>query len=199
MVFPQLGVSTEFSVQPRIKTGVMYYEYSQETFQSPARDPNGIFPNTQGDFKFSDNLPFVSGGATLFADRIFVDFGIRKAFSGSDSDTLRSQNFLEAGQFITTDSLLAQETVQQADFDRTEWAISVGFGVNEHIAVYAGYMRAETDFDSNLTGSIDAFNATDLTPIPFLTGTFTGDLKQDLEYDGPFVGPIFQCNSTRVF
>lgn len=188
MMMPQMGNSAEFSVQPRIEAGIMYYEYKQDAFQSPPRDPNGIFPNSASELKYTDYLPFVGGGVTFGADRLFVDFGIRHAFNGSDSDAVRNQNFLEAGEFITTDNVLTQQTSLDADFDRTEWAISIGYGISEHIAVYAGYLRAETDFDTDLTGSIDAFQANDLTPIPFLTGTFTGNLKQELEYDGPFVG-----------
>ena len=188
MIVPQLVSAFEVGVQPRFKTGVMYYQYEQDAFQSPPRDPQGLFPNTASDLKYSDWMPFVGGGLTLFAHRFFLDFSIQYAFNGKDSDNTRNQNFLTAGEFITTDSVLTTEAKSETDIDRIEGALSVGFKATDNIALFAGWLKAETTFDTSLRGDIATFRIPNLTPIPFLTGTFSGDLKQKLNYNGPFVG-----------
>jgi hypothetical protein len=188
MIVPQLVGAFEFGLQPRFKTGVMYYRYEQDAFQSPPRDPKGLFPNTASDLKYEDWMPFIGGGLTFFANRFYVDFSIQYAFNGNDSDTFRNQAFLTAGEFIPTDSVLTTVSNNDADIDRTEGAISVGFRVTDNIALFAGWLKAETKFDTDLDGDIATFQTTGLAPIPFLSGTYTGDLKQKLKYDGPFVG-----------
>jgi hypothetical protein len=48
LIVPQLVSAFEFTVQPRFKTGVMYYEYKQDAFQSAPRGiPRGCFPTQQ--------------------------------------------------------------------------------------------------------------------------------------------------------
>jgi hypothetical protein len=188
LIVPQLVSAFEVTVQPRMKTGVMYYEYKQDAFQSPPRDAQGLFPNTSSDLEYKDWLPFVGGGVSFFFDRFFVDFSIQHAFNGSDSDKFRNSNFLTAGDFIPTDTVLTTDTNQDADIKRTEGAISLGYRVTDNIALFAGWLKAKTKFDTDLKGDIDTFQTNNLVPIPFLSGTFKGDLDQKFKYDGPFVG-----------
>ena len=188
LIVPQLASAFEFTVQPRFKTGVMYYEYKQEAFQSPPRDAQGLFPNTASDLKYSDWMPFVGGGLSFFANRFFVDFSIQHAFNGSDSDNFRNSAYLTAGDFIPTDSVLTTDNNQDADIKRTEGAISLGYRITDNIALFAGWLKAETKFDTDLKGDIATFQTNNLAPIPFLSGTYTGDLDQKLKYNGPFVG-----------
>ena len=59
---------------------------------------------------------------------------------------------------------------------------------DDHIALFAGWLKAKTKFDTDLKGDISTFQANPQIPIPFLTGTYKGDLDQKFKYDGPFVG-----------
>jgi hypothetical protein len=188
LIIPQLVSAFEVTVQPRVKTGVMYYEYKQDAFQSPPRDPDGLFPNTASDLKYEDWLPFVGGGLSLFFNRFFIDFSIQHAFNGSDSDNFRNSAYLTAGDFIPSDSVLTTNTNQDADIKRTEGAISLGYRITDNIALFAGWLKAKTKFDTDLKGDIATFRTDNLETIPFLTGTYTGDLDQKFKYDGPFVG-----------
>ena len=188
LIVPQLVSAFEFTIQPRVKTGLMYYEYSQDALITPARDPEGLFPNTASDLEYNDWLPFVGGGLSVFFNRFFIDFSIQHAFNGDDSDSFRNSSFLTAGAFIPNDSVLITDTDQDADIKRTEGAISLGYRITDNIALFAGWLKAETKFDTDLEGDISTIQTANRAPIPFLTGTYTGDLDQDFDYDGPFVG-----------
>ncbi len=188
LIVPQLVSAFEVTVQPRMKTGLMYYEYEQDAFQSPPRDPEGLFPNTASDLEYKDWLPFVGGGLSVFFNRFFIDFSIQHAFNGSDSDKFRNSSFLTAGDFIGADSVLTTETNQDADIKRTEGAISLGYRITDSIALFAGWLKAKTEFDTDLKGDIKTSQINPPLQIPFLTGTYKGDLDQDFKYDGPFVG-----------
>lgn len=187
--------------QPRFKTGIQYYEYEQQPFTTtPARDPQGNFPNMGGNLKFRDWLPFVSGGATFFVDRFFVDFDFQHSFDGQDESNFVNQNFIadfprdEMGNPIGSGTVLDGNTTQNADFDRSEWAVSVGFEIIENLAIFGGYKKAKTDFNSRLRGDTNGrvldFSG-NLTPITVPFGAFTGTLEQKFEYDGPFAGATY--------
>ena len=198
-VMPQLVSAFEVTLQPRFKTGVLYYEYEQKAFQSVPRDPEGLFPNSTGELNFSDVLPFVGGGLTIFADRFFVDFSIQHAFDGEDSDSFRNSSFVTANEVVPADVVITNDQLQDTEFDRTEGAISVGYRISKHIGLYVGYLKAETDFDTNISGGIASFQAADLTPNPFLTGSIRGKLDQQLKYDGPFLGTTLTMNVNNGF
>ena len=95
---------------------------------------------------------------------------------------------LTAGDFIQNDTVHTTDNNQDADIKRTEGAISLGYRVTDNIALFAGWLKAKTKFDTDLKGDIATFQANPQIPIPFLTGTYTGDLDQKFKYDGPFVG-----------
>jgi hypothetical protein len=130
----------------------------------------------------------VGGGLSIFFNRFFIDFSIQHAFNGSDSDNFRNSAYLTAGDFIPSDSVLTTNTNQDADIKRTEGAISLGYRITDNIALFAGWLKAKTKFDTDLKGDIATFQANPQIPIPFLTGTYKGDLDQKFKYDGPFVG-----------
>ena len=204
ILVPQTVLGLDLGIQPRFKTGVQYYEYQQDAFQSPARDPRGIFPNMQSSFEYKDWLPYVGGGLTLFVDRFFIDFDVQHAFDGEDQTNTTQQNFLEGGgggpfSTFSTGTVLNQNTVNDTRFDRTEWAISAGFTVFDDFVLFAGYKHAETNFNTNLSGTISGLQASTSAPLPFLTGTFTGNLEQRFKYDGPFVGASYNWRVNHGF
>lgn len=197
ILMPQLGAALEFGAQPRFNTGAQYYEYSEDSFSSESVNPD--FPSSFSSFEFSDVMPFVSGGLTLFADRFFVDLSVQYSFDGEDEDRLSNTNFVEASGFLATDTVFNFDSELDAEFDRLEYAVSVGFAVTEKFAVYAGYKKAKTEFDIKLRdGQINAFSAADMSPIPFLSGTFTGNQDLDFDYDGPFIGGAYTLDVGTV-
>lgn len=190
LVAPKISVALDLNLQPRFNTGAQYYEYSQDAFSFASLNPR--FANTGAELKFSDVVPFVSGGLTLFVDRFFVDFSVQYSFEGNDEDNFSSSSFLPASGFIPTDTVARTSSVLDTDFNRIEFAVSAGYAVTDQLVIFAGYKNAETNFRSRLkAGKIDTFSAANLVTNPFLSGTLTGKLDPHLEYDGPFVGGAY--------
>ena len=196
---PANALDLDLSVQPRFKTGVQYYEFDQKDFQGRTDDPQGRFTNTIGGLNFSDWMPFVSGGLTVFVDRFFVDFDVQYTFDGQDQSTFANQNFINGTGPFVPDSILQTNSQLNADFDRLEWAFTAGFEVFDNLVLFAGYKKANTKFSSRIDGNLNGFRASDLAQIPFLTGTFTGRLDMELEYDGPFVGASYNWRIKHGF
>lgn len=220
------GVSIGF--QPRIYAGVMYYEYEQDgignTQQVDTSAFTQAFPNAQtltntlssqaGKFLVRGTFPTVSGGGTLFVDRFFIDVYAQHAFTDSDDDSRKES--ASATVALTTevfpgqaiDATVTSDVEGQSSFgvelDRTEWNISGGYSLTDHLAVYAGYKQADTNFDfAGFGGTFDVFTVTTVAPNPPFpgvppivtvtpqSGTFTQDQETDFEQDGPFVGATF--------
>jgi hypothetical protein len=190
-ILPQWANALDLTLQPRFKTGIQYYEYEQEPFQSPARDPLGRFPNTQSGLGFSDWLPFVSAGVSLFVDRFFIDIEGQKSYAGRDQSEFSNQNFLTAGGPFRSDTVLQTRANQDSEFDRVEWSISVGLEVIDHLAVFAGYKNAQTSLDTSLRGVLNGFDAQTGAINPLFAGPWTGRLDQRFDYDGPFIGATY--------
>lgn len=202
MVFSPLVESAmplDFTVQPRFKTGVQFYEYQQKRLQTPARDPLRQFPNIQEELTFSDWLPFVGGGVSLFIDRFFVDFDVQYSFDGQDDANFSNQNFLSGGGPFSSGTVIRSDAIQSAEFDRLEWAVSAGFKVFDNLVLFAGYKKAKTDFTTDLKGHLNGFQASNMAPAPFLTGSYTGKLDLEFEYDGPFVGANYSWRIQQGF
>lgn len=196
LLMPQIGAAVEFGARPRFNVGAQYYGYDQDSFSFET--PNPDFQDTGSDLEFSDTLPFVNGGLTLFVDRFFVDLSVQYSFDGEDEDDFSINSFIQGdpnagpNSPIQADTILNFDTQLDAEFDRLEYSVSVGFAVTEEFVVFAGYKRAETEFDIKLqNGQINAFSAANMVPIPFLSGTFTGNQDLEFDYDGPFIGGAY--------
>lgn len=197
LVFIQPVNALDLRIQPRFKTGIQYYEFEQEDTQFFVKGSQGRYPNKQGKLEYSDWLPFVNGGATLFVDRFFIDFDVQYLFDGKAESDFRSQTFIEGGRGDFSNDIVFQNNSQlDADFNRFEYAVSAGFEVIDNLVIFAGYKHAETNHTSNIHGDISAFLAGSEIPIPFLSGTTEGEVEIDFEYDGPFVGMnyVWQIN-----
>ncbi|MCF6202889.1 MAG: hypothetical protein L3J59_04345 [Methylococcaceae bacterium] len=200
VIYQKPANALDLRVQPRFKTGIQFYEFEQPSFQSPAQDPEGKFPNIQSSVKYSDWLPFVSGGTTLFIDRLFIDVDVQYLFGGQDDSDFSSQNFVKSGGALQTDAVLQNKNSRlTADFDRFEWAISAGFEVFDNLVLFGGYKYAKTSVTSNILGTIESFQPSNGQPIPFLTGTTLGEVDIEFEYDGPFVGMNYNWRIQQGF
>lgn len=207
----------DFVVEPRFETGAMWYEFDQEgdsrtvggAFTLPSapieQEPAGpdFRVESFSGLKFSDVLPFVGGGATFFVNQFFVDVNAQYAFNGEDKSSFESTVFSIDRDSFSPDVFAQQELNFQdfdADFDRTEVAVSVGYALNENLAFFAGYKRAETNFDTRVSGIIrnDFCGSGGGSQVPCFTdrssGTFTEDVELDFEHDGPFIGVNFLTN-----
>ncbi len=191
----------DLRVQPRFKTGIQFYEFEQPAFQLSAQDIEGKFPDMQSSVKFSDWLPFVSGGATVFIDRFFVDFDAQYLFNGQANSDFSSQSFVEGGDRLPIDAVISQNSVLNADFNRFEWAVSAGFEVIDNLVIFGGYKYAKINSTSGIQGEITSFQPSDInrTPISLLTGRPIGEVGLDFEYKGPFVGMNYSWRIQQGF
>ncbi len=185
-VFIAPANALDLRLQPRFKTGTQYYEFEQPEYVA-----QGKFPNSQSGIKYSGWLPFVSGGATFFVDRFFVDVDVQYMFAGKGGSNFSGRNHTGDNNQLQAINhhVIEHNSWLDADFERFEWAVSAGFEVIDGLVVYGGYKHAKTNFKGNLNGSISGSQADSPNLInPFLTGTTAGSVDLDFEYDGPFVG-----------
>jgi hypothetical protein len=199
LIWIEPASALDLSVQPRFKSGILYYEYDAASFQSTRSNSQNQSLNTRSKIKIQDWLPFVSGGATVFIDRLFVDFNVQHAFHGIDSVNFDNQVFLAGNSSFPTDIISRTSNTMNAHFDRLEWAISVGFEVYDDLVLFAGYKQSKTDTSSNIQGDIMGFQAANMQPIPALTGSYNGKLDVEVEYDGPFIGASYNWRIHQGF
>jgi len=188
VIFFESANAFDLRIQPRFKSGIQFYEFEQKAFQFQARDTRGLYPNKQSKIEYSDWIPFVSGGTTLFVGRLFLDFDVQYLFNGQATSDFSSQTFIKGGSGLSTDIVLQNDSQLNADFDRFEWAVSAGFEVIDNLVLYGGYKYAETNHTSSIFGRMTSFQANNDITIPPLSGTTMGEVDIDFEYDGPFVG-----------
>ncbi|MEE4379842.1 MAG: hypothetical protein V2J55_20325 [Candidatus Competibacteraceae bacterium] len=197
LLAPSIASAANFAFQPRLEAGFLYYDFESQAgafSSSPLGSGGSILTqqnSAQGDFRWKDTLPLIGGGLTFFVDRFFADFSIQYAFNGSASDSQTNSAFTEGGvgEFSTFSSL---ERSDDVDFDRTEYAISFGYSITDNWVVFAGYKKAETNFESDFS----AITRTDTVPILDLNenvtiATIDGELDYDVEQDGPFIGSSY--------
>jgi hypothetical protein len=200
VIYQEPASALDLRVQPRFKTGIQYYEFEQPEFSSD-QDPDNKFQNMQSSIEFSDWLPFVSGGTTLFIDRFFVDVDVQYLFDGQADSNFTSQNFVKGGGgALPTDTVIQNNNGRlQADFDRFEWAISAGFEVFDNLVLFGGYKYAKTSTTSSISGNIESFQANNGNTIGFLTGQAQGEVDIKFKYDGPFVGMNYNWRIQQGF
>jgi hypothetical protein len=175
----------------------MFYEYEQDSIATPIFGfrPGTLATSADTKIKVSTTLPLVGGGGTFFADRFFVDVYAQHAFSQSDSATQRQNIAVSliddpqaSGSFFSRDTFR-----RDFDLERTEWAVSAGYVITNNFSLFAGYRRADTDFDIRESGqlALDDINSTLTPPAQRVRTDITSDIKQEFEQDGPFVGFVF--------
>jgi len=167
---------------PRLEAGLMYYSIElaalSETTLPNAGDTSGR--NFGYDkIEFSDNMGFVGGGATLFINRLFVDLSAQYTAEGNarSQDSLSEYN--EATNSLTT--IISED---EAQFDRTDRALSIGYAITRRFSVYAGYKWATLHLNNTFNGQVTYLKIDDYV----LSGSISGVDHYKFEYDGPFVG-----------
>ena len=170
----------DFNVQPRINAGMMYYQLEQEPNFAVLGPGGQDAACCISDFQVEDFLPFVGGGATLFVNRFFVDVYAQRAFSGDDEASLDSLRFFPDPP---PDVFVVREISDQ-EFERDEYSLSFGYAVTDNFSLFAGYRRADTEFDESAINN--AFFVNSVVPLQPVNLRIPRVLS--FENDGPFVG-----------
>jgi len=90
LILPAVSNALDLTLEPRFQAGVMDYAFEQKSRQYANAAGNST---TNKGFKLVSVMPFVGGGVTLFANRVFFDFCCRGA--GSYFRNLSGKNALE--------------------------------------------------------------------------------------------------------
>ena len=173
VLVPAIGNALDLTIEPRIQTGIMDYEFEQKSAVD-ATDPE--ITVTDHGFKIVSAMPFIGAGATLFVDRFFLDFYVQKALSGSD----RASNPLD----IEGDDLsdFALNMVVDSEFERDEFSVSVGYALGRNWALFGGYRKSETSFSDDLVFGEKLLGV-----------SFSGSGKREVDFnqDGFFLGGVY--------
>jgi hypothetical protein len=207
---------------PRLETGAMYYKFegSGRSFTpeegNPLRDEfaadNGVVTHaSHSRIAFSSWMPFIGGGVTTFVNRFFVDVSAQYADKGSDiASTLQTETIIFDAPPATPGPAPASvnrisKGNNDADFDRTDLAVSVGYGVTDHLALFAGYKYGKTEFTNQRsfqrTGTECGVHLTPDPPgcmVTFKQIIVTDTEKVEYESEGPFVGFNFRTDTLSM-
>lgn len=187
------ATAVEVSFQPRLETGVMYYAFESESIEATTSVPgtfNSDFGFTQKPFEYADYLPFVGAGGTFFYGRLFLDFSGQYASGGDDTTSIAYSSYdvdLDSGD----SAFLSNETDHTARFDRSDAAVSLGYGFTRRFCLFAGYKWAGTQFKTRFQGaysSIQYYFDSDLS-VP-VAGRSWGEADYKFVYQGPFMGVV---------
>jgi len=143
----------EFGFTPRVNAGVMNYSYKL-TINNLQSGAGGVW------HKVSDTVGILGIGGTVSFDRFFVD--IYGQMSGEGNGT------------YTYDLADPRVPGNEMDFEREDYAISLGYALHENLSLFAGYKWGKTDFS-------ESYN-------PQTGGGFLEYFDTEFKEDGPFVG-----------
>ncbi len=194
----------EIGFRPRLNIGLMQYDFTQpgEVFTSTESlsGTASVFPTATNKWSASgSNLPVIRTGFTFFVNRLFVDFDFQYAFDGHGKSDFTNWTNLEKGtlEVLQSDHFLRFDTQAEFEFERTEFALTLGHSVTDQLSVYAGYKRADSDTNFTLNGNILAVKADDFSINP-LFSQYAAKLDQELVYKGPFLGATYTWNTNKL-
>ena len=189
----------EIDFQPRLEGGISHYTFESEVnnaiFLSLPVSWNSGLNTTQESFEFSDYLPFVSYGGTVFLNRFYLDFTGQQSGNGKDSTTIALSGYvdgdidLEHGYLET--SFIDSNRAYDASFNRGERALSLGYAVTKRFNIYAGYKWAGTEFNTSYLGVYGIRRYDYATPLSYFAGKLWGEVDYRFNYEGPFLGGLY--------
>ncbi len=174
----------DVTFQPRVYAGYADYELKSGSFDSIYKDPNGSIIS-QGNTPLSLDLfkhekikidgPIFGIGVTVASGQFFGDFYYQstldeKAYSSADQQGIRGG--------VPYNLYLSNVDAQHAD-----WAISIGYLLNEQWSVFAGYKSGGTDWDQSFRYNVRSIENSSLISSGSLDGKF--------DQDGPFLGTSY--------
>jgi hypothetical protein len=173
-LFPVAGSALDLAIEPRVQTGLMDYQFEQKTATRADGDRND--GDKDHGFKLLSNMAFVGVGATLFANRFFLDVYAQKAFSGSDTATREEDREVN-------NKVLRLNYVVDSDIERNDYSMSVGYALGSRWVVFGGYRNAKTRF----TNTESLRHEFDANIFYVSQSTFSPSFKQD----GYFLGSTY--------
>jgi hypothetical protein len=168
------ATNSGIAVQPRVEVGVARYELAfGSTVQSIV--PGEVETSSQQEYSDSA-APTIDAGVTFFADRFYLDLSLRETFVDIDG-TEGSFSSAFPPYLVTGKAYYEPEGAS-----RHEYAVALGYGLTDNIAVYAGWKWARNTFeDLQGRGTVEE-------QLSGLTGTFNQGGDWHFDYDGPFIG-----------
>jgi len=189
----------EIGFRPRLNVGMMSYDFTQQAQVSSGESTEGAagaFPSATNQWSASVEPTILRSGFTLFVDRVFFDFDFQYALDESTKTSFSTWGSVPQEAFpelLSADQLMRFDTQADLDFERTEFAVTLGYSLTDQLALYAGYKRADNNSTFDIDGDVLAVQADNLTVNPAFTD-FTTLLKQELVYQGPFLGATYTWN-----
>jgi hypothetical protein len=151
----QIASANDITFIPRISAGVLDYSLKW-------KGDFGLGDETILDI--SDTMPTIAIGGTATMGAFYLDAYWQTTGDGSDDYS-----------FLRNDGSRFDGS---SDFDRDDYALSLGYGFENGITVFGGYKGGKTDIDSDET-----FTRNDGTP-----GGFFHRINDSFEARGPFIG-----------
>lgn len=180
--------STSFSwrgvtFQPRAYAGYADYELKSGTFNADFTFADGSTfsgpVKATFDFFAHDKLQF-SGliwgvGGTIAYEKFFGDFYYQStanitAYSAIDQ------------QLTNSNGIRYDQNLGDVDAQHSDWAISLGYAINDQWSVFAGYKSGNTEWDQTFKQNFPP-------PDPSLIAN--GQLNAEFAQDGPFIGTSY--------
>lgn len=201
LIYFNSAFAVDLDFQPRIEAGVMSYSFEQSshgvTVPTGMDDTSG-FNQTREEIEFKATMGFVSGGATLFYNRLFVDLSGQYTLEGSDRMAVSESIYNEADE--NSFGLSTYTTVEagyDAQLERSDHAIAVGYAVTRRLSLFAGYKWAVVDLDTTIDGPFSLLVINNAV----FNGQITGDENVEFKYEGPFVGLThgWQIDGSSIF
>lgn len=178
------GAAEEFSwgdvtFQPRVYAGYSNYQLKSETFDFTFLELDGseTYINKPLSFDYSDHskIPIkgvlVGIGGTISSGPFFGDF----YYQSTPKDNIYSGFTVDSQEPFPY-----QTDIGSVDAQHFDWAISIGYMLNEQWSIFAGYKVGNTEWDQS---------ARDVLP----NSTVITDAKLNAKFDqgGPFLGTSY--------
>lgn len=169
----------DISFQPRAYIG--YSNYSLEsgtgTFVTvaenalPVSESRKLSFDLQGDSKIH-STGFLGGlGATVATGHFFGDIYYQS--------TLSETVYPSQEQIFTSGNI---NSLSNVDAQHSDWAVSLGYQVNDQWSIFAGYKSGKTEWDQSFH---------DNRPAPDSRVVQDGNFNLEFEQDGPFIGTSY--------
>jgi hypothetical protein len=174
---PSSAPAFDGGIQPRITTGIINY-----TLKSKAS------ASTRGDeYTFKDTMPFIGIGATIFANKFYLDFYGQWAFNGTDNFT---KQHYESPSPPVIPSHYFWNNGAEIEFDRRDYSVAAGYSLTDYLSLFLGYRVGQSSAEEK--GHVTKYLVDDgsLTGIPGLVlfDESIGEIDLDYQNQGPFLG-----------
>lgn len=174
----------DLSFQPRVEGGLSRYEFEMDGISLVRQTTTSLYGYTQsqGPQKYTDSVGFIGSGLSVIADKWFFDISGKKFFNGNANSSGSAAFYSEDTDLFVTNTYKSEQ-----EFDRTEYAIALGYSAFDNLSVFGGWKWAETEFDYVQPGTFGATFPVNGVPTT-IEGTTFAKGSNEFKYDGPFVG-----------